>query len=247
MVFPYIASAYFRAKECMEHSIMPWAKETIPPLISQTYSRLFFWYIIAKAYITFQYGRVFPEKSFPPTWKFHKAFLMRDSTYDFKDITEWFDPASHESLTERVADNFPDWNDWRIELRCSFGERKYRIILREHDTFQWPPVVDETAIHHFHNMRAPQGILSAVLIAKKEIGATDMDVTKRVQKYAGPNNDFHGTTVYVKDLFPMDDHEDNAARFTGIRVIELHPKSGLSVKMYSYERNDNLHPKIKYQ
>ena len=98
---------------------------------------------------------------------------------------------------------------------------------------------------HFHNMRAPQGILSATLVGNTEKGACDVDITKRVQKYAGFGHKYHGTTVYVKDLFPLDDHDDNVQRFSGVRIMEIHPKRGISTKTYSYKDNESLTAEIK--
>lgn len=198
-----------------------------------------FWYIIAIAYIQMYLRKVrsklFPNKNPPEVWSIKKALMFRDEHDDFEDITSWFIPDEH--WKEDIQAAHPDWEDWRVELRCTYAGRKCRIVLRKDDELYWPPRVTPN-LHHVHNMRAPQGILSATLLGAPGTDAKNMDITRRAQKYAGFGNEYHGTTVRVRDLFPMDDHDDNKERFTGVRIIDLSAQSGLSVKTYYYEPND---------
>ena len=198
------------------------------------------WYIISKAYVTFQVNRFirhFSRDPVPPVWKITDALVLRDEHDDFVNIRHWFVPD--DQWEEDIREVFPEWTDWRVELRCSYGDRKCRIVLRPGDSLVWPPPYDTSP--HVHAVRAPQGVLSATLLANTNVpGAKSIDVTHRVQKYAGFNHDYHGTTVRVRDIFPMDDHDDNAERFTTLRVIDLGAKSGLRVNMFSYALNEKI-------
>lgn len=219
---------------CVEHAT---------PVVLRAVSLANLWFIICKAYVSFQWDRFISVKQSPPIWKISKVLLFRDNHDDFKDITSWFVPD--DDWKEDIHANYPDWEDWKVEIRCTYGGHKYRIVARPNDTLVWPPPLDEEAKFHFHNMRGPRGILSATLIGNKEVGARDMDVTRRVQKYAGLSNDYHNTTVHVKDLFPMDDHDDNAERFIGVRIMDIRPDIGLGVNTYSYKENEIVNKKIK--
>lgn len=225
-----------------------WTRQTLDgtvPLFVNFCTTAYIWSIILKAYIRLQFQRLFPPKHAHPVWKVRKALLFRDHHDDFEDISSWFD-ANY--WKDDIQTDHPDWDDWKVELRCTYGGRKCRIILRPEDTFTWPPHMDEQATCHFHNLRAPRGILCATLLGNKSVGSRDVDVTHRVQKYAGFNHDYHGTTVFVKDVFPMDDHDDNAQRFSGVRVMEIHPQTGVTMKICSYQGDEPLNEtKIKTQ
>ena len=200
------------------------------------------WYIIAVSYVKFQWYRLYTQASkstHPPVWKITDALLLRDEHDDFVNIRPWFTPD--DDWEDDVREMFPQWDDWKVELRCSYGDMKCRMVLRPGDTLVWPPPYDMDPAHHIHAVRAPQGVLSATLLARKDVpDAKDVDVTQRVQKYAGLNHDYHGTTVRVRDIFPMDDHDSNAERFIGLRIIDLGSSSGLSVKTYSYALNEKI-------
>ena len=200
------------------------------------------WFIIAKAYFQFQFRRFIRHISKdpnPPVWKITDAILLRDHHDDFVNIRPWFIPDAE--WEEDIREVFHHWDDWKVELRCSYGSRKCRIVLRPGDTFTWPPPYDTSP--HIHAVRAPQGVLSATLLANPEVpDAKDVDVTQRVQKYAGFDHDYHGTTVRVQDIFPMDDHEENAKRFLGLKLIDLSARTGLSVKTFSYALNEKINP-----
>jgi hypothetical protein len=194
------------------------------------------WYIIVTAYLRFQahrFVRYMTKDPSPPTWKITDAFVTREHHDDFMDARSWFVPDTR--WDQDVCDMVPDdWDDWKVELRCRYGEHKYRIVLRHGDTLEWPPPEPES---HVHMVRAPCGLLSATLLANP--GSKDVDVTARVQKYAGLKNKYHGTTVKVQDMFPFDDHEENSKRYKGLRIIDI-GRSGLHIKTFSYEMNENL-------
>jgi hypothetical protein len=98
----------------------------------------------------------------------------------------------------------------RVEVRSCFRGQKHRTVLRPGATYDpdW----------HVERCRGPR-ILRAVLVPREGSGATPMDVTDRVSRYAGQDREFGGVRE-VADMFPFDDNEDNAARFAGVSVID---------------------------
>ena len=99
------------------------------------------------------------------------------------------------------------WDRLRLEVRYRVGTQKFRMVLRPGDVCVFPPPPRARGF--------PLTVLAASLH-----GSIDVDVTHRVLKYAGFNRDFHGTRVTVRDMFPFDDHDDNAQRYTHMRVID---------------------------
>jgi hypothetical protein len=110
------------------------------------------------------------------------------------------------------------WDSFRVEVRYMFRHKKYRMVLRPGDACAFPPLPEPSA----PACRLPQGVLSARLQGPKG-SDIDSDVTLRVLKYQGPKGDFHtglGLRVRLKDMFPFDDHCDNAARFSHLRIVD---------------------------
>jgi hypothetical protein len=126
----------------------------------------------------------------------------------------YFDPATW----ERDAVDLTGWPRLRVEVRYVFRHKKYRMVLHQGDTCAFPPYQGAGA----PACRLPKGVLSARL--QGPLGSDiDCDVTSRVVKYQGPCGDFHGglgLRVHVHELFPFDDHADNAARFSHLRVMD---------------------------
>lgn len=119
---------------------------------------------------------------------------------------------------ERDVKQITGFDKVRLEIRYTFRNRKYRMVLRPGDTCRWPPCEEPGA----PTCRLPRGVLSARL--QGPLGSdVDCDVTSRVLKYQGPRGDFHtglGLTVKMHDMFPFDEHDDNAARFSHLRIID---------------------------
>ncbi|AGE54338.1 hypothetical protein PBCVNY2B_671L [Paramecium bursaria Chlorella virus NY2B] len=100
---------------------------------------------------------------------------------------------------------------YKIEIRYVVHGRKYRIVIRETDNIHFP-------IRKELGIKKPN-IVSASLVRKHT--DEDIDVTKRVIKYFGQNNDFSaglGLRLFVQDMFPFDDHEDNAEIFSALYI-----------------------------
>lgn len=125
-----------------------------------------------------------------------------------------FRPGSWEQDTRAST----GWDSFRVEVRYMFRHKKYRMVLRPGDACAFPPYPEPSA----PACRLPLGVLSARLQGPKG-SDIDCDVTSRVLKYQGPKGDFHaglGLRVRLKDMFPFDDHSDNVARFSHLRVVD---------------------------
>ena len=131
-------------------------------------------------------------------------------------------PGFHREISLRMfrADTWEDdvreltgWESPRLEVRYVLRNKKYRMVLRPGDACRVP--LDEPA----HRVAR---LLSARLHGPR--GADiECDVTDRVLKYQGPRGDFHassGLRVRVHDMFPFDDHADNVARFSHVRLVD---------------------------
>ncbi len=104
------------------------------------------------------------------------------------------------------------WEKYRIEMRYMFHGKKYRAVYRHDDEQDFPPK------RAMKMVIAPK-VVSACLIRRAD--GKHIDVTDRVRKYLGPDRDFHakiGLYVRVQDMFPFDDHDDNAERFEALGV-----------------------------
>lgn len=152
-------------------------------------------------------------------WVLARAFLFpapRDRinmVYLFNedpDDDSWFHmPLSRFSWWE-VVQTLPELKAYRVEVRYTFRGRKYRKVLRQPDlAFEWPIALTP---------RFVVPVLSAELIPLGDHVAK-IDITKRYFKYAGPEKTL--TLTRARDMFPFDDHEDNAARFRGVRITPL--------------------------
>lgn len=114
------------------------------------------------------------------------------------------------------------WPRSRLDVRYLLNGKKYRRFCsgeqqqQPTSTSEDPPVVPSMGTDR------KARILSARLLPFPDgtLGAQPVDVTSRIQKCAGPNRDFGGGTVTVRDAFPFDDHDDNAARFRCIRILD---------------------------
>lgn len=101
------------------------------------------------------------------------------------------------------------WTEYRVEIRYAFRGNKYRVVYRHDDEESFPPPRDMKLVV------APK-ITMACLIRRCD--GKHIDVSERVRKYAGPDRDFHSKSVRVQDMFPFDDHDDNAERFEALGV-----------------------------
>lgn len=164
------------------------------------------------------------------TWVMYRA-------YAFGADDDWCE------VPVRLLADLRDWQDvaevrdpTRLEVRYVVRGKKYRMVVRPGDAgVRFPPYASARA-----DCRLPRGVLDARLRgALGPEGGKDCNVTARVQKYQGPHGDFYrglGLSVRVRDMFPFDDHEDNAARFAGVEILD-----GLARHAtFDYGRNDPI-------
>jgi len=148
-------------------------------------------------------------------YAFNEALGDGDAGGFYRELSpHLFDPDCWEDL---VA-NATGWTNFRVEIRYTYRHKKYRMVLRRGNACVFPPYSEPSA----PTCRLPKGVLSARL--QGPLGSDiQCDVTRRVLKYQGPRGDFHaglGLKVRLQDMFPFDDHNDNAARFTHLRVLD---------------------------
>ena len=121
---------------------------------------------------------------------------------DFATITSWFDPVTWK---EDMTTTFSEWKKWKLEIRyVDTSGNKRRLVVRHNENLTWPPP------HSSH--------LDDILLGRAFLTCPDgveLDITKRLEKYVL----IRGNMLYVNDLFPMDDHEYNAAHHPGIRLV----------------------------
>lgn len=156
------------------------------------------------------------KKKTVPEWTITAALAFCEDSGSFEDISHWFDPFTWEADFDRLI----GWDNVRVDVRyihtSAFGRvSKYRMVVRRGDSCLFPPLVTS---------QGPRGVLAARLTpwAHHE-GASTVDVTARLIKYAGPSRDFHrgqGLKVRPLDCFPCDDHEALAARFETLTIVD---------------------------
>jgi DNA-directed RNA polymerase beta' subunit len=147
-------------------------------------------------------------------------------TYVFSENEETDDNIRHEMTKlsiQEIKKNITV-NNYRIELRYKVNNKKYRAIIRTNDNVTFP-------FRKEMGINLKPTLVNALLILKDTDNHTHIahgsgsgsghDVTDRIVKYFGPNRDFNvnkGVVVYVQDMFPFDDHEDNSQRFSVLRL-----------------------------
>ena len=136
-----------------------------------------------------------------------------------------FSPGRHDVSDVRDA---IDWDEYRIDVRYTYRGNKYRVLYRQDDDVPFP-------LPRSMGIVVAPKLASACLVRKDD--GREIDVTERVRKYMGPDRDFykkHGLYVRVQDMFPFDDHEDNAERF---QCVRLYMSTGKRLE-FDYGSND---------
>ena len=142
----------------------------------------------------------------PPARRVAKviAFNEGDPVHGFHEYLTW-DPDEFRGVAwqsaVRALTGFPES---RLEIRLVEGYRKRRVVV-------YPGEILDT---DFPISQRPL-VMSAQLVPVAGSGATGMNVTRRIQKYLG--NDLRS----AHDMFPFDDAEDNAQRFSHVRILNL--------------------------
>lgn len=173
-----------------------------------------------------------------PEWSITAAHAVDDVTNDYRDITAWFDPETWESCVEEYL----GWKAPRVDVRyvhtSPLGNvTKYRMIVRPGDECIVPPPKTTSGM-------AFRGIISATLIPYAHCdGAKQVDVTRRMKKYAGPNKDFYetqGLEVRVLDCFPFDHPEQLVERFESLSILDTSRLLSQEMHVFSLKQNDRI-------
>jgi hypothetical protein len=176
-----------------------------------------------------------------------------DDPPSIEDEPDWTDfyviPANEFVLETWETDlkNKTGWTTFHVEVRYVYMDKKYRTILRQGDDITTTLLRQSDDISRRPDistgrtrMRLPRGVLSARLVMRDDLcenaADVDVDVTSRIKKYSGPHGNFKHASVHVRDVFPFDDHESNAERYAGIRIIDAWGRT----KFFSYIDNDRI-------
>lgn len=126
-----------------------------------------------------------------------------------------FDPAAWLAQAARAA---PEFESLRVEVRYVYRGAKYRAVLRPGDDAE--AVLPPGAAGAGGGLLAPPRVVSARLQGPPGSDDVDRDVTARVRKYQGPARDFHGWGVRLHDMFPFEDHDDDARVYSHLRIVD---------------------------
>lgn len=132
------------------------------------------------------------------------AFNEGDPVHGFHEYLKWDPDQLYGVSWEAAVRALTGFPESRLEIRLVEGYRKRRVVL-------YPGEILDT---DFPKSDRPL-VISAKLVPVPGSGAVGMDVTRRIQKYLG--NDLRS----VHDMFPFDDAEDNATRFSHVRILNL--------------------------
>jgi hypothetical protein len=134
------------------------------------------------------------------------VFNTGDLSLGFHEYLGWDPEAFAGRAWESHVKRCTGFDDVRVEIRIFDGVRKRRVIL-------FPGA---TCDPEFPRDVAGGRVVNAVLVPRPGSGATAVNVTRRVQKYI-PGN----AALAADDMFPFDDHEDNADRFSKLRILDM--------------------------
>lgn len=105
-----------------------------------------------------------------------------------------------ETLQDQIESQIPpNWTDWKVEIRCTRGSKKRRLVVRRGET------VDP--LHELSERRDYMTVSATVM--EYHMDPSDIDshgmgvdsVTSRIDKYVVVPH----RAMYARDIFPMDD------------------------------------------
>jgi hypothetical protein len=128
------------------------------------------------------------------------------------------------------------YKKYKLEIRYKDNGQKYRLVVRENENVHLPILKEQ-------NIARPT-ITSASLVKKDT--EEEYDVTKRVRKYFGPNDDFNtglGIKLFIQDMFPVDNHKENAKKFSSLCIC----MSNDNKYYFDYEYNPEIGDTINWR
>ena len=129
------------------------------------------------------------DKPFPI--KVYKVIVYDECSEDRKIVTEQFLNGQNYTETE--------FEDYRIEYRYIWKDIKYRYVTYYSFT---KPFIDISYLCH-KKKPFKQKIISAFL--KRDLEIKEDDVTNKIRKYAGPQQDFFKNPFRPRWIFPSED------------------------------------------
>jgi hypothetical protein len=169
-----------------------------------------------------------------PEWSVTSIRAVDDVTNEYRGMSTLCDLETWEDDVQRYL----GWENPRVDVKyihtSPFGVvTKYRMILRPGDPWTFPPEKQQ--------LLALRGIISATLVPHAHISdAREVDVTRRLKKYAGPNKDFYEGRVRVLDCFPFDDPVHLAERFESLHVLDTSRLLSQEKHVFKLKSNDRL-------
>jgi len=129
------------------------------------------------------------------------------SAHDYEDVTLEYRIGGAKNV---LKDMSPDVTDYFFEILYKVHSKEYVYLTRNPDHV-FPPPRPQLSF------RLP--VQEAFLIDSK--GVAVFNITKQVKLYEGPNLDFHGETIRLRDL-DIDEPECTGVRFVSVvgKVVE---------------------------
>lgn len=138
---------------------------------------------------------IFQSRSQP--FRVYKVYVLNNSKRDGgcrMDITSKFDFSNAVPASDIGA--LCGWDDWRTEVRYVQGGGKYRVVFYNEDV-QVPVYADADVGKNTLFETYPISATASVLKDPGGLKATAVDVTKHVQKYAGPRRNWYADSPKV--------------------------------------------------
>jgi hypothetical protein len=164
---------------------------------------------------------------------------VTDVTYEFTgpNKTLYIEPGwqriAHSRLQE-LDPMQPADNAVKLEVRYYFKnslgyKTKYRMVIRDtEDDVPWPPK-KKMGNPSIGKIKPP--ILNARLLPRYDM-AKLLDVTRRVQKYLGHNNDFNDVSLRPIDFFPYDDPDEIIREYCFLEIKDLWDTNAYCLREY---------------
>lgn len=97
----------------------------------------------------------------------------------------------------------PEWENWKVEIRCQRGTKKRRLVVRKGE-----------CVDMFGELAARPDHLTVSAVLESPETFQPLDVKDRVAKYVVSEH----RPLYARDLFPVDDHAALRSRFGHLRL-----------------------------
>lgn len=131
------------------------------------------------------------------------AFNRGDPDLGFCEYLAWDRASFEDDAWESHVERLTGFTDVKLEIRVQQGDAKWRVVL-------FPGMMCNPDF-----VKPKFSIVRATLMPRHD-DATAMDVTRRIRKYVPGNS-----VLAVRDMFPFDDHEDNAERFRSLVLMDM--------------------------